>query len=171
MKYAGIIENDISDCDDGIALSVWFQGCPFHCEGCHNLQTWDFSGGMEIDFSTLLEKVKSGILANGMTRNLSILGGEPLCPENRKYAADIIRAIKADEKFDDVLIYCWTGYTLEELERESSADEDIAYILKNVDVLVDGLFVLAKRDITLKLRGSSNQRIWKRINGVLTTAI
>ncbi len=163
MKYAGIIENDITDSDDGIAYSVWFQGCPFRCKGCHNPETWDFNEGKEIEFSELVAKVKTGILQNGITRNLSILGGEPLCKENRTYVQKIIKEIKSDENYKDVKIYCWTGFLKEDLELEN--DESIDYILCNIDVLVDGLFVLEKRDISLKLRGSSNQRIWKRQNG------
>lgn len=165
MKYAGIIENDIADSDDGISFSVWFQGCHFHCPGCHNQETWDFEGGKEIEFEVLLKKIKNGLLANGVTRNLSLLGGEPLCNENRKYVSKIIHSLKSENKFDDVKIYCWTGYTKEELEKEK--DNDINYILQNLDTLVDGQFILDKRNITLKLRGSSNQRIWKKENGKL----
>jgi anaerobic ribonucleoside-triphosphate reductase activating protein len=163
MKYAGIIENDITDSDDGIAYSVWFQGCPFKCEGCHNPETWDFNAGKEIEFSELLAKIKDGLLKNGITRNLSFLGGEPLCPQNRKYVEDIIRAIKNDELYKEVKIYCWTGYSKENLITEN--DKTINYILDNIDVLVDGLFVLEKRNISLKLRGSTNQRVWIKKDG------
>lgn len=163
MKYAGIIENDITDGDDGIAFSVWFQGCPFRCEGCHNPETWDFNAGKEIEFCELLAKIKDGLLKNGITRNLSFLGGEPLCPQNRKYVEDIIRAIKNDELYKEVKIYCWTGYSKENLITEN--DKTINYILDNIDVLVDGLFVLEKRNISLKLRGSTNQRVWIKKDG------
>ena len=92
-------------------------------------------------------------------RNLSILGGEPLAPYNRTNTALIINKVK--KVYPNIKIYLWTGYTMEELKTKE-IDDDIKYILSNVDVLIDGRFEIDKRDITLKLRGSSNQRIFRK---------
>lgn len=162
MRYAGLIENDIVDSDDGICVSLWMQGCPHHCKGCHNPETWDFNGGIEIDREKLLENVISSLTQNGIKRNFSVLGGEPLAPENLGDAAYIINKIR--ESFPDIKIYLWTGYVIEELNKKNIF---IKQILKNIDVLIDGPFILEKKDLTLKLRGSANQRIFKNIDGKL----
>jgi anaerobic ribonucleoside-triphosphate reductase activating protein len=162
MKYAGLIENDIVDSDDGICVSLWMQGCPHHCKGCHNPETWDFNGGIEIDREKLVENVISSLTQNGIKRNFSVLGGEPLAPENLGDAAYIISKVR--ESFPDIKIYLWTGYVIEELNKKNIF---IKQILKNIDVLIDGPFILEKKDLTLKLRGSTNQRIFKNIDGKL----
>jgi anaerobic ribonucleoside-triphosphate reductase activating protein len=162
MRYAGLIENDIVDSDDGICVSLWMQGCPHHCKGCHNPETWDFNGGIEIDREKLVENVISSLTQNGVKRNFSILGGEPLAPENLGDAAYIISKVR--ENFPDIKIYLWTGYVIEELNKKNIF---IKQILKNIDVLIDGPFILEKKDLTLKLRGSTNQRIFKNIDGKL----
>ena len=162
MRYAGLIENDIVDSDDGICVSLWMQGCPHHCKGCHNPETWDFNGGIEIDREKLLENVISSLTQNGIKRNFSVLGGEPLTPENLGDAAYIISKVR--ESFPDIKIYLWTGYVIEELNKKNIF---IKQILKNIDVLIDGPFILEKKDLTLKLRGSTNQRIFKNIDGKL----
>lgn len=162
MRYAGLIENDIVDSDDGICVSLWMQGCPHHCKGCHNPETWDFNGGTEIDREKLLKNVISSLTQNGIKRNFSVLGGEPLAPENLGDAAYIISKVR--ENFPDIKIYLWTGYVIEELSKKNIF---IKQILKNIDVLIDGPFILEKKDLTLKLRGSTNQRIFKNIDGKL----
>jgi anaerobic ribonucleoside-triphosphate reductase activating protein len=80
MRYAGIIKNDIA-AGEGVNVTFFTQGCPFHCVGCHNPQTWDFLGGKEFTADTLKEIIND-LNANGVQRNLSIMGGEPLCAEN-----------------------------------------------------------------------------------------
>lgn len=80
MKYAGIIYNDFSAAP-GVSLSFFTQGCPHHCKGCHNQETWDFNGGKEFTHEDLTSLIK-GLTANGIKRTLCIMGGEPLCPEN-----------------------------------------------------------------------------------------
>ena len=162
MRYAGLIENDIVDSDDGICVSLWMQGCPHHCKGCHNPETWNFNGGIEIDREKLLENVISSLTQNGIKRNFSVLGGEPLASENLGDAAYIISKVR--ESFPDIKIYLWTGYVIEELNKKNIF---IKQILKNIDVLIDGPFILEKKDLTLKLRGSTNQRIFKNIDGKL----
>ena len=81
MHIAGIKENDIVD-GEGVCVSVWFQGCPHQCLGCHNPETWSFNGGYEIEYEELEKQVLEAIKRNGIKRNLSLLGGEPLCEPN-----------------------------------------------------------------------------------------
>jgi anaerobic ribonucleoside-triphosphate reductase activating protein len=157
MRYAAIKENDVVD-GKGITVSFWCQGCPFHCVGCHNEHTWDFNGGLEEDKYVLIDRVISLIDKNNVDRNLSILGGEPLCDPNKYFVADLIRETR--KKFPNITIYLWTGNTLENLQ--SKPDGIIEYILSEVDVLIDGPFILEQRNIQLELRGSENQRVLKR---------
>lgn len=167
MKFVKFIENDIVDSDDGVAVSVWFGGCPHKCKGCHNAQLWDEDCVEEIPLDNVIKELIPLINKNGIMRNLSILGGEPLAPYNRTNTALIINKVK--KVYPNIKIYLWTGYTMEELKTKE-IDDDIKYILSNVDVLIDGRFEIDKRDITLKLRGSSNQRVFRRINGNLQTS-
>lgn len=153
MRYAGIIKNDIA-AGEGVNLTFFVQGCPFHCEGCHNPQTWAFDGGKEFTNDTLIEII-NGLRANGVHRNLSIMGGEPLCQENLFLTSLIISHVK--ERLPDTKIYVWTGYTYEELLDRH--EQKLNWILNNIDYLIDGPFILAERDITLAMRGSRNQRI------------
>ena len=153
MKYAGIIKNDIAN-GPGIRVSFWVQGCPHKCYNCQNPETWDFNGGKEFTAETLQE-IKDALTANGIMRNLSILGGEPLCQENLFLTMLVIKEVK--EQFPNINIYLWTGYTIEELKGKSNSH--LKYILNNIDVLIDGKYIEDQRDITLPLRGSSNQKI------------
>lgn len=152
MRYAGIIKNDFSAAP-GISVTFFTQGCPHKCEGCHNPETWDFEGGEEVTHDTILEIIEA-ITANGLHRNLCIMGGEPLCPENQFLTNLIINSVK--EKLPDTKIYLWTGYYLEDLDMNNNR---IKSILEQVDCLIDGPYDKTKRDVSLFMRGSSNQRI------------
>lgn len=152
MRYAGIIKNDFSAAP-GISVTFFTQGCPHKCEGCHNPETWDFEGGEEVTHDTILEIIEA-ITANGLHRNLCIMGGEPLCPENQFLTNLIINSVK--EKLPDTKIYLWTGYYLEDLDMSNNR---IKSILEQVDCLIDGPYDKTKRDVSLFMRGSSNQRI------------
>lgn len=151
MRYAGLKENDIVD-GEGICVSLWTQGCPHRCPGCHNPETWDYQGGTEIDMGELTTKVIQAIEKNGVKRNLSILGGEPLCPHNIDFVVSLVNIVRT--LFPDIKIFIWTGYRLEDLQEKYQQS-----LFDKIDVLIDGPFVLAERDITLKLRGSKNQRV------------
>lgn len=153
MKYAGLMENDIVD-GEGICVSLWTQGCPFHCSGCHNPETWDFDGGYEVPDDIRGEIVKA-ISANGITRNFSILGGEPLCEQNLDFVLNILTSVRI--AYPHIKIYIWSGYTLEELIEKK--DDRIIEILKRCNYLIDGRYEESLRDTTLPLRGSSNQNI------------
>lgn len=157
MRYAGLIENDFAD-GNGVCVSFWTQGCPHRCPECHNPQTWDFNGGEEVP-SDILDKIDAAIIANGIQRNFSILGGEPLCKENIFLVQEILEHVK--ETFPQVKTYVWTGYVLEDLEK-SIYKFVVERTLESIDVLIDGPYIAEQRDITLPLRGSRNQRILYR---------
>lgn len=154
MRIAGIDKNDMVN-GEGVCVSIWFQGCPHKCVGCHNQETWDFDGGYEITYSDLEKEVLEAINANGIIRNVSLLGGEPLYMPNLEYSTKLANIIK--NKFPNIKIFCWTGFTLEQIIKRYGKN-----VLKDIDVLIDGPFIQEKRDITLKLRGSTNQRILRK---------
>lgn len=158
MKYAGIKKNDIYD-GEGVCVSFWCQGCPYRCKGCHNPQTWDFNGGIDLP-EDIDEKIISAINASGIVRNFSVLGGEPLCEENISLVARLVSAVR--EKYPTIKIYIWTGATLEELRKNKKIEKELNSILKNINFLIDGPYIESQRDITLKLRGSKNQRILEK---------
>jgi anaerobic ribonucleoside-triphosphate reductase activating protein len=156
QKYAGLMTNDFAN-GEGVCVSFWTQGCPHHCKGCQNPETWDFEGGLELPTDIRGQIIKA-ICANGITRNFSVLGGEPLCPQNIAEVDQIITSVRA--AFPQIKIFVWTGYTLEELQKEKN--EHIISILSKIDILIDGKYIEEQRDITLKLRGSTNQRVLQR---------
>ena len=153
MKFAGLMENDFTD-GENICVSLWTQGCPFHCPECQNPQTWDFDGGYQVP-DDLRGRIIKAISANGITRNFSVLGGQPLCEQNLDFVLNIITAVRI--AYPDIKIFLWTGYTYQQLKERK--DERIEKILKQINTLIDGRYDKDLRDITLKLRGSSNQNI------------
>lgn len=154
MKYAGIIKNDMVAAP-GICVTFYVQGCPIHCKGCHNPQTWDFEGGKEFTPDTLKE-ITDALFANGVHRKLCIMGGEPLCPENQFLTYLVVNSIK--QKFPTVEVFLWTGYSLADL-KEISIGKRIEQILELCEAIVVGPFIEEQRDITLPMRGSRNQEI------------
>ena len=152
MRIAGLKLNDCID-GDGISVSLWTQGCPHHCPGCHNPETWDCQGGYEEN--EIRGKIIKALSANGIERNFSILGGEPLSNHNKADVLDIILCVNV--AYPHTKIYLWTGYTYEELL--DRRDKEIDAILERVDVLIDGPFLEKERDLSLYLRGSRNQRV------------
>lgn len=153
MKYSGLILNDIAAAP-GLCVSFFTQGCPHRCKGCHNPETWDFDGGKDFTPATL-EKIITGLTAQGIERNLCIMGGEPLCDNNVFLVLLVLKEVKA--KLPNTKVYIWTGYTYEQLKRNSNPH--LAAVLELTDYLIDGPYVEELRDITLEMRGSSNQRI------------
>lgn len=153
MKYSGLILNDITAAP-GLCVSFFTQGCPHRCKGCHNPETWEFGRGKEFT-STTLETIITGLTAQGIQRNLCIMGGEPLCEENAFLTCLVIGEVK--RRVPNTKIYIWTGYTYEDLI--AKGNPHIRDSLSLADVLIDGPYVEAERDITLEMRGSRNQRI------------
>lgn len=153
LKYSGLILNDISAAP-GLCVSFFTQGCPHRCPGCHNPETWNFDGGLEFTDETLNEII-NGLTAQNIKRDLCIMGGEPLCEENALLTFTVIEQVKY--YVPDTKIYIWTGYTIEELL--NSKNPFIIKSLRRADILIDGPYIEAERDITLSMRGSRNQRI------------
>ena len=153
MRYSGLIKNDITAAP-GLCVSFFTQGCPHHCPGCHNPETWDFNGGKEFTNDTLKE-ILEALTAQNIHRDLCIMGGEPLCQENAFLTRLIIQEVR--KHLPDTKIYIWSGYTYEELKL--CGNPHVVDSLREADVLIDGPYIEAERDITLPMRGSRNQRV------------
>lgn len=153
MQYSGILYNDMAAAP-GVSVTFFSQGCPHHCKGCHNPETWDFKGGKEFT-PDILDKIVEGLTAQGIQRNFCLMGGEPLCPENIFLSYLIVSTVK--KKVPGAKIYVWTGYTYEDLVAQNN--KHTMMLLKVVDVLIDGPYMEECRNVTLEMRGSSNQRI------------
>ena len=144
IRIASLVDDSIVD-GPGIRFTVFMQGCPHKCVGCHNPETHDFNGGYLESIDNIISKIKSNPLCFGVT----ISGGEPFA--QKKELLELVKAIKNINK--NIVIY--TGYIYEELLKKN--DDTINEILNSIDYLVDGPFVLSKRDLTLTFRGSQNQ--------------
>ena len=155
MRIAGIDYNDTAAAP-GISVTVYVSGCEHYCKGCHNPEAWDFNFGEEFNHNTL-NNIINGLSANGIKRNFCIMGGEPLHPKNRVDTYMMVDYIK--EYDPDIEVWIWTGYIYEDLLLEAETDRALELILHMADVLVDGPYIQEQRDITLKARGSRNQRI------------
>ena len=153
MRYAGIIKNDVA-AGKGVCVTFFVQGCDAHCPGCHNPETWDFDGGYEFTQDTI-NSIINALNANGVQRNLCIMGGEPLHERNQFLVQLLIQEVK--KVYPDIKIYLWTGYIYEDLIEKH--EKILQNILQEIDVLIDGPFIQEQRDITLAMRGSRNQRI------------
>lgn len=150
MNMAGFYDESISN-GLGWRAVLFVSGCPHHCPGCHNKIAQDYNYGEKFN----KEEIINRIMDNSILKGVTISGGEPLCRENISEVLDFIKEIK--QKRPNFNIWCYTGYTLEQLEERNDKITDEC--LKEIDVLVDGRFVEERKDPTLKFRGSSNQRI------------
>ncbi len=146
MRYNKIRKMDISN-GPGIRVSLFFQGCAFHCKDCFNSETWDFEKGKEFTDETI-EKVLEAADKEYIV-GLSILGGEPMHPVNIDGTLKLAKAFK--EKFKDKTIWVWSGFLYESLKDKE--------VLKYIDVLIDGQFKTELFSPKLKWKGSSNQRV------------
>jgi len=146
FRCAGIVNESYVD-GPGIRMAIFVQGCSHHCEGCHNKHTWDPNKGFLTNTEFIIHEYQSNPLLTGIT----LTGGEPM--EQPKAMFLLARAVK---KLGGN-VWCYTGYTLEELKEKKN--NDINKLLNEIDVLVDGPFILSLRDLDLDFRGSSNQRI------------
>ena len=145
MRYAQIRDMDIVN-GEGIAVSLFVQGCPHHCKNCFNQETWDFNGGKKWTKEVEDEFIK--LCKRDYVSCVSLLGGEPLAQND---ILDLLKRIKAEVNKP---VYVWTGYTAEFVIKCKSLE------LSYIDYLIDGKFEEDKKDVRLRLRGSSNQRIW-----------
>ena len=147
MRYNVIRKMDISN-GPGVRVSVFMQGCAFHCKNCFNPETWDFDGGKEFNQSTIDEVLD--LCGKSHIKGLSILGGEPMHPKNIEATTELAKAFK--EKYPDKNLWVWSGFKFDKDLKDKE-------VLNYVDVLVDGTYSDELHDPTLKWRGSSNQRI------------
>lgn len=155
MKYANIKNCDIAN-GLGVRVSLFVSGCTHHCPGCFNEIAWDFNYGNE--FTSDTEKYIIDLMNHEYIKGLSLLGGEPIEPSNQKVLLPFLRKIK--HEYPDKDIWCYTGYLYEDLMDNGKVHtEDTDELLSYIDILVDGPFIMDKKDITLKWKGSSNQRV------------
>ncbi len=150
IKIAGLINESIVD-GPGIRFTVFTQGCPHNCEGCHNPDTHDFDGGRWEDTDDIFEMIIRDPILDGVTFS----GGDPFC--QAKPLAELADRIHAHKAFK-MNVMAYTGYTFEYLVAHADEKNGYMELLKRLDYLVDGPFVLAKRSLELKFMGSSNQR-------------
>lgn len=155
-NYQQIRTNDILN-GEGLRTTIFFTFCEFYCVGCFNKDIWDFNVGKTFTREVYENKIKPTI--TDYTAGISVLGGEPLHLRNIEAVSDLIDWFKKD--FPNKNVWIWTGYTWEELMERCKKDNegDLNRLLYSIDVLVDGRFELDKRDLILKWRGSSNQRV------------
>lgn len=156
MNYAAIKWADIAN-GPGVRVSLFVSGCTHHCPGCFNEVAWDFCYGQP--FTCAEEDDILAAMIPDYIKGLSLLGGEPFEPSNQRSLLPFLRRVKAAFPHKD--IWCYSGYTLDgELWQNSRARcEYTDELLTLLDVLVDGPFIQEKKDLTLRFRGSSNQRI------------
>ena len=145
LNLSGIVEDSIVD-GPGIRLTVFSQGCPHHCPGCHNPETWEFGCGTDMDEETIVRIAKSNPLCRGVTFS----GGEPFA-QGAGFArlAKLLKAAGYE-------VASYSGYTFEQLLRGNAAQKEL---LEAIDVLIDGPFLLAEKSLEVPFRGSRNQRI------------
>ena len=155
MNYASINEMDIAN-GTGLRVNLFVSGCTHHCKGCFNPEAWDFNYGKE--FTEKTEQQIIEYMNFDYIKGITILGGEPMEPESQKALLPFRKKIKSMFPNKDIWIY--SGYTLEEmLEGKLSKTATTKEILETADILVDGEFIETKKNLKLKFRGSSNQRI------------
>lgn len=183
MKYAQIRKSDISN-GEGIGVSLWTQGCPYHCAGCHNPDQWDRNGGKELtdqDIENMFIYINKPYISR-----FSILGGEPLLPENITTLLKIVLRIK--EERPDIKVWVWTGTTLKDLlllcrfedcedkifesqKWNGQSIKELVELLNNIDYLIDGRFIQEQKDLSLKYRGSKNQKVYDMRQSIQRKAI
>ncbi len=147
IKLAGLVADSIVD-GPGFRFTVFTQGCPHHCEGCHNPQTHDFEGGRYADCDKIIEKIKQ----NKLTAGVTFSGGEPFCqPEPCAYLAKHLKEAGYH-------LMCFTGYTFEQLMEMCKKNNYVKDFLLLLDIIIDGKFILEQRSLELKYKGSRNQR-------------
>ena len=147
MRYNTIRKMDISN-GPGVRVSIFFQGCAFHCKNCFNPETWDFNGGTEFTDETIEEVLK--LCSKSHIKGLSILGGEPFHTNNIEGTTKLAKSFK--EKYPDKNIWAWSGYLFDEYLCDKEA-------MKYIDVVIDGQYKDELHDFRLRWRGSSNQRV------------
>lgn len=153
MNYADIKKVDVAN-GPGVRVSLFVSGCTHHCKECFNPETWDFGFGAPFGPEQVEEIIS--LLDKSHIKGLSLLGGEPFEPENQGAVLDLVLQVR--RRLPQKTIWCYSGYLFEQLAAGGIGAHSRA-LLEQLDVLVDGPFVLEKKDLGLRFRGSSNQRI------------
>lgn len=151
-NYIKINNFDIAN-GPGVRISIYFSGCHFHCKGCFNSETWDFAAGKP--FTEAEEKEVMKLIDSPHIAGLSLLGGEIF--EFNNISSVVKLAVHLKDLFPEKTIWAWTGYKIEDLLARQ--DNSTILLLEQIDVLIDGQFIEEQRDLTLKWKGSSNQRV------------
>ena len=157
MNYCGLKNCDVAN-GPGMRVSLFVSGCTNHCPGCFQPETWDFEYGQP--FGSAAEQEILDLLEHSYIDGLTLLGGDPFEPQNQKVLLPFLKKVR--ERFPNKTIWCYTGFRLEEellCDGSHPRCDETDEMLSLLDVLVDGRFVEAKKDIRLNFRGSSNQRI------------
>lgn len=156
MNYAAIKTHDVAN-GPGVRVSLFVSGCTHHCKGCFNPETWDFAYGSPYTEET--EQTVLDACAPDYIRGLSLLGGEPMEPEHQKALLPLLRRFK--ERFPNKSVWCYSGYDYErDMLSGQLGDWSVTKeMLSLIDVLVDGEFHQEEKDLTLRFRGSANQRV------------
>ncbi|MDD2377370.1 MAG: anaerobic ribonucleoside-triphosphate reductase activating protein [Bacilli bacterium] len=149
IRLAGPLQSDSIVDGEGIRTVIWTQGCIHNCLGCHNPRTHSFTAGTLRDIEEVKEEIKKLSAQDGIT----LSGGDPMCQVEA--CLEIAKFCKSI----DLNVWCYTGYTFEQLLEKSKTNPNVIELLKNIDVLVDGKFVLAEKSLNLKFKGSRNQRV------------
>lgn len=159
LNYANIKNCDIAD-GPGVRISLFVSGCRHHCKGCFNAETWDFNFGQPYTEETETELLQ--LLEPDYIQGFTLLGGEPFEPENQVVLVHLLKKIR--ETYPQKNIWCYTGYLydVDLVEGGKVFTEVTREMLSYIDVLVDGEFIEAEKDLSLEFRGSRNQRIVKR---------
>lgn len=152
-NYVKINKSDIAN-GPGVRVSIFFSGCEHYCEGCFNSEAWDFNCGKNIDDKVINEVIEA--MRPSYIKGLTVLGGEPMHPKNVYTLLALLRSIK--KELPDKSIWVYTGYTYEDLVNMDFMQVYVS-VLGIIDVLVDGRFEISLKDISLRFRGSSNQRL------------
>ena len=156
LRMAGVVENSFTD-GPGVRFALFVQGCPHRCPGCHNPQTHDFDGGTVVAVAELAQALAEDPLVSGLT----LSGGEPFCQPGP--CAELAKAAHAQGKD----VWTWSGWTYEQLLEKANKEPAVGELLRQTDVLVDGPYLEAQRDLDLEWRGSANQRVLQLKNGRL----
>lgn len=156
MNYATIKKTDVAN-GPGVRVSLFVSGCTHHCKGCFNNEAWDFHYGQAYTEETEQEILQA--LAPDYIRGLSLLGGEPMEPENRGAVLSLVKKVR--EQYPQKTIWCYTGYHFDRdlLRWMEEGDPVITELLPLLDVIVDGEFIEERKNLRLAFRGSENQRI------------
>lgn len=148
IRIAGTVSESIVD-GPGFRYTIFVQGCPHNCPGCHNPQTHDFDGGRLVDTDELFNEC----IADPLNKGVTFSGGEPFCQPKPLYE------LGKRFKERDLSLWCYSGWTWKELWRQAEMKDDVAHLLSILDVLVDGRFIEERKSLSLPFRGSDNQRL------------